>query len=143
MSKNPDNPRESSEKRAERMWRNNQLRQEYKEGKMPVHIMANPEDINYVTKEVKVHIDPAPIGSVLVNKGKRKPVSFERKFLKEIRAMLDERKQENLELIRASLRHERRRLMLEKLRRMELRIAESEKRLAQPQNTTKSSDLFA
>lgn len=62
--------------------------------------------------------------------------------------MLDERKKEHIELIRASLARERRKLMLEKLRRMELRIAESEKqvieqKIVQPQNTTKSKDLFA
>jgi hypothetical protein len=144
MSKNPDNPTESSEKRAERMWRNNQLRQKYKEGKMPVAMMVNPEDIDHVNFKVRVNKDPSPeVGTVVINKGKRKPVSFERKFLKEIRAMLDERKQEHIEMIRASLAHERRKLMLEKLRRMELRIAESEKKVAQPQNTTKSKDLFA
>jgi hypothetical protein len=154
MSKDPDNPRETSEQRAERMWRNNQLRQKYKEGKMPVAMMVNPEDIDHVNFKVRVNKDPPPeVGTVVINKGKRKPVSFERKFLKEIRAMLDERKQEYIEMMRASLAHERRKLMLEKLRRMELRIAESEKKIAekkiaekkvaQPQNTTNSKDLFA
>lgn len=113
MSKNPDNPTESSEVRAERMWRNNQLRQKYKEGKMPVHVMANPEDINYVTKKIRVEVDPAPIGSVVVNKSKRLHGGFERKFLKELREMLDERKREHLEMLRASLRHQRRRLIRE------------------------------
>lgn len=80
-AKNPDNPTESSEKRAERMWRNNQIRQKIKDGKAVVPVLVYPEDIDYVNRKVKVDKDPPPeVATVIANKGKRKPVSFERKF---------------------------------------------------------------
>jgi hypothetical protein len=124
-----DGPKEPAEKRATRKWKNNELRQK---------IIAS--------KAAPVVVDPkAPpeVGSVLVNKAKRRPGGFERKFIKELREMLDERKREHLEMIRASLAHQRRRLMLEKLRRLELNVAASEKRIAGAQSVTKSRDLFA
>jgi hypothetical protein len=143
MSKNSDSPIETFEQRAERMWRNHQIREKYKENRTSVHLMVNPDDINYVTKKVKVHVDPAPVGSVVVSKSRRLHGGFERKFIKELREMLDERKLVHLEMIRASLKYQRRRLMREKLRRLELSVAASEKRLAEAQNVTKSKDLFA
>jgi hypothetical protein len=154
--KDLEKPTESSEQIAERKWRNNALSKKLKEGKVPIPVMVDPQDIDYVNKKVKVDKNPPPdVATVLVNKAKRRPGGFERKFLKEVRAILDERKQENLRLIRASIRHQKRRLMLEKIRRLELSIAESEKRIALRQKhadevqidlfgpRTKYKDLFA
>jgi hypothetical protein len=111
-------PKEPPEKVAERKWKNNELRQKIIAGKVPTPVVVDPKA-------------PPEIATVIVNKAKRRPGGFERKFLKEVRAILDERKQENVDLIRASLRHQRRRLMLEKLRRLELRAAESENLIAE------------
>jgi hypothetical protein len=133
-----------AERVAERKWGNNALRKKIKEGKTPVPMMVNPGDIDYVNKKVRVDKNAPPeVATVIENKAKRRPGGFERRFLKEVRAILEERKRENVELIRASLRHQRLRLMLEKLRRLELMVAESEKRIAERQNATKSKDLFA
>jgi hypothetical protein len=144
MSKDLDKPTESSEHRATRMWRNHQLRQKYKENKMPVVAIVDPADIDYVNKKVRLEKNPAPeVGTVLVNKAKRRPGGFERKFLKEIRGILEERKQENLKLIAASIAHQKKILTLEKIRRLEISIAQMEKEIADKQNATKSRDLFA
>jgi hypothetical protein len=130
MLKEHDGPKEPAERRATRKWKNNEVRQKIIASKVAAPVVVDPNA-------------PPDVATVIVNKAKRRPGGFERKFLKEIRSILGERKEENLELIRASLRHQRRRLFLEKLRRLELSVAESEKRIAERQNATKSKDLFA
>jgi hypothetical protein len=109
---------------------------------MPVIGIVDPDDIDYVNKKVHLDKNPPPeVATVVENKSKRLAGGFERKFLKEIRAILDERKQENLRIVEAYARHirqERRKLMLEKIRRLELRIAEREK----PREIS-HKDLFA
>jgi hypothetical protein len=114
------------------MWRNNQLRQKIIASKVPSPVAVDP--------------NAAPeIATVIVNKAKRRPGGFERKFLKDVRAILDERKQEHLKLVAASVRHQRRILMLEKIRRLELSIARKEAVLAQRQKNADEGqlDLFA
>jgi hypothetical protein len=99
MVKDLDGPKEPPERVAERKWRNNVLRAKYKENKMPVVAIVDPADIDYVNKKVRLDKNPPPeVGTVLVNKAKRRPGGFERKFIKEIRGILGERKQENLRL---------------------------------------------
>jgi hypothetical protein len=131
MLKEHDGPTEPAEKRAERKWRNNQLRQKIKAGKIPP-VVVDPRA-------------PPDVATVLENKAKRRPGGFERKFLKEIRAMLDERKQENYRALAAHVHHYRRRLMLEKLRRLELAQREdAERENAERQNADEGQmDLFA
>jgi hypothetical protein len=144
MSKDLDKPTESSEQIAERKWRNNALSKKLKEGKTLVPMMVYPEDIDYVNK--KVHLDKNPPGTVIENDKKpRAFYGFERKFLKEVRSILDERKRANLEIIIAGIRHERRILMLERIRRLELSIARNEAILAQRQKNAEEGqlDLFA
>jgi acetyl-CoA acetyltransferase len=130
--KDLDKPTESSEQRAERMWRNNQLRQKIIASNASSPVVADPNA-------------RPEVGTVLENKAKRRPGGFERKFLKEVRSILDERKQQNLEIILAGIRHERRILMLEKIRRLELSIARKEAILAQRQKNADEGqmDLFA
>jgi hypothetical protein len=135
MAKDLEKPTESSEQKAKRRWRNQKIRQDYKAGNTPVPMMVNPKDIDYVNKKVHLDQNPPPeVGTVLENKAKRRPGGFERKFLKEIRGILEERKQQNLELIRASIAHQKKILTLEKIRRLELEIAREEKRIADKQN---------
>jgi AAA15 family ATPase/GTPase len=98
---------------------------------------------------LKVHLDknpPPEVATVIENDKKpRAFYGFERKFLKEVRSILDERKQEKLEIIREGIRHERRILMLEKIRRLELDIARNQAILAQRQKNADEGqlDLFA
>jgi AAA15 family ATPase/GTPase len=147
MARDLDKPTESSEQKAKRMWLNQKIRQDYKAGNTPVPMMVNPKDIDYVNKKVHLDKNPPPdVATVIENDKKpRAFYGFERKFLKEIRSILDERKQEHLELIRASIRHERRKLMLEKIRRLELSIARNEAIIAQRQKNAEEGklDLFA
>jgi hypothetical protein len=146
MVQDLDGPKEPAERVAERRWRNQQIRQKIKEGKTLVPVMVYPEDIDYVNKRVKVDKNPlSDAATVLENKARRGPGGFERKFLKEVRAVLDERKRENYIALAAHVHHYRRRLMLEKLRRLTLSIAESEKRIALRQKHADEGqlDLFA
>jgi hypothetical protein len=131
--KDLDKPTESSEKRAERMWRNNQLRQKIITRNASSPVVADPNA-------------PPDVATVIENDKKpRAFYGFERKFLKEVRSILDERKHANLEIILAGIRHERRILMLEKIRRLELSIARKEAILAQRQKNADEGqmDLFA
>jgi hypothetical protein len=149
MAEDLDKPRETSERIAERRWRNNALAKKAKEGKAPIPMMVYPEDIDYVNKKVRVDKNPPPdVATVIENKAKRLRGGFETKFLKEIRSMLDERKRENYNALVAHVTSYRRKLMLEKLRRYELAEREDAEREnaewdAQRRNATKSRDLFA
>jgi hypothetical protein len=106
-------------------------------------MMVNPEDIDYVNKKVRLDKSPPPeVATVIENDKKpRAFYGFERKFLKEVRSILDERKQQNLEIIRAGIRHERRILMLEKIRRLELSVGRKEAILAQRQKNAEEGQL--
>lgn len=132
MLKEHDGPKEPAEKRAERKWKNNQLSQRIKASKVPSPIVIDPKA-------------PPEIATVIENKAKRRPGGFERRFLKEVRAILDERKLENQRLYAAHIRHYRRRLMLEKIRRLEISIAREEARIALRQKHADEGqmDLFA
>jgi hypothetical protein len=128
-----DGPKEPAEKVAERKWKNNELRQKIIASKASSPVVVDPNA-------------PPEVATVIENDKKpRAFYGFERKFLKEVRSILDERKQANLEIIRAGIRHERRILMLEKIRRLELSIARKEAILAQRQKNADEGqlDLFA
>lgn len=125
--KDLDGPKEPPKDRAERMWRNNQLRQKYKDKKMPVVGIVDPADIDYVNREIRVDKNPPPEVATVIETSDPKADSitkFENLFKKELRAILNERKQENLKIVedyRRYVRQQRRLLMLEKLRRYELK----------------------
>jgi AAA15 family ATPase/GTPase len=147
MANDLDKPTETSEQKAKRMWLNQKIRQEYKAGNTLVPMMVNPKDIDYVNGKVRLDKNPPPdVATVIENDKKpRAFYGFERKFLKEVRSILDERKQANFEIIRAGIRHERRKLMLEKIRRLELSIARNQAILAQRHKNAEEGqlDLFA
>jgi hypothetical protein len=147
MSKDLDKPIETSEQKAKRKWLNQKIRQDYKAGNTLVPMMVNPKDVDYVNKKIHLDKNPPPeVATVIENDKKpRAFYGFERKFLKEVRSIMDERKQANVDIILAGIRHERRILMLEKIRRLELSIARKEAILAQRQKNADEGqlDLFA
>jgi phosphoglycerate-specific signal transduction histidine kinase len=115
MLKEHDGPKEPAEKRAERKWKNNQLRQKLIASKVPAHAVIDQ------------NAPPAVATVVTTERPKAKSVTrFENRFKKDIRAMLDEHKERNMSAHLAIIQHQRRRLLLEKIRRLEVRIAERE-----------------
>jgi hypothetical protein len=115
MLKEHDGPKEPAEKRATRKWANNQLRQKIIASKIPSPVVIDPK------------APPAVATVIKTERPKAKSVTrFENRFKKEIRAMLDEHKERNLIAHLAIIQHQRRRLLLEKIRRLEVSIAERE-----------------
>ncbi len=111
-----DKPKEPAAKRAERRWKNHDVSTRFKAEKAATE--AAP---------------PKPRKPLLIETERRKPdavTRFENRFKKEIRAMLDGYKQRNAALylagLQVSLRHQKRVLLLEKLRRLEAGVATQE-----------------
>ena len=120
MFKETEPPKEPASKKAERKWRNHALVQKYKAGKLPVLVSVDPEDIDY--EGGKVHLNKSPNVASIIETEKLKVgnlTRFETRFKKEIRELLDGHKQQNLLLYEASLQHQRKLLLMEKLRRLE------------------------
>jgi hypothetical protein len=135
--KDLDKPTESAEQIAARKWKNNQLRQKIKASRVPAPVVVDPKA-------------PPEIASVIKNAKKpREHYGFERKFIKDIREMMEGHKERNILIQRWLLQREKRRLLLEKLRRYELAEREEAERdnadwdKAKRQNATKSRDLFS
>jgi hypothetical protein len=105
MIKNIDKPKESATRRAERKWKNHDVATRFKAEKTA--LKAAPA----VTKKPLIIESEKPKPSRLTR--------FESKFKKEIQVMFDERKSSNLELYAISIKARKRRLLLEKLRRLE------------------------
>jgi hypothetical protein len=100
---------ETSRLKAERRWRNNAVTARFLEKRQ------KPK-LNEVTAEPE-------IAETIVNEDRKDgPINrLESKFKKEIREMLQGHVDRNLTLYAASLAHRKRRLLLEKLRRLEAR----------------------
>jgi predicted outer membrane protein len=113
MLKEHDGPNEPAEKRAERKWKNNQLRQKIIASKVKAPVVVDPNA-------------PPEVATVIVNKAKRRPGGFERKFLKYIREMMEGHKERNVMIQRYLIYQEKRKILLELIRRREVRIAERE-----------------
>jgi hypothetical protein len=109
-----DPPKEPARKRAERKWRNYDLR------KRVVAARQKPELVD-------TNNEPE-IADTVTNDGRRDGSirRFESKFKKDIRAMMEGHKQCVRTFYCASLQHQRRRLLLEKLRRLEAAQLERE-----------------
>lgn len=107
---------------------------------MPIVAIVDPDTIDWDNQKVHLKKDAAPQPADVIETEKRKndilPRTQER-FKKEIRKMLDEHKEKNIQLYAAHIAHQRRRLMLEKIRRLKLFIAASEARIAQREGATK------
>ena len=105
MLKDIDKPKECATRRAERKWKNHDIATRFRAKKAA--LKAAPA----VTKK-----------TLIIETEKPKPDRlrrFENKFKKEIQAMFDERKRSNLELYAISIKARKRRLLLERLRRLE------------------------
>jgi hypothetical protein len=113
-----DKPVEPARKKAERRWRNYDVEKRFKEEK------AKPPEPSSVAKELEI----AEVISREKPDGRCSVVRAQTKFAKYIRDMLDDHKLENdrrNQIIYAlSIRAQRKRLLLEKLRRLELREAQ-------------------
>jgi hypothetical protein len=118
MLKEHDGPKEPAEKRATRKWGNNQLRQKIKASRVPTPVVVDPSA-------------PPEIASVIkTERPKAKSVTrFENKFKKDIREMMEGHKERNIMIQRYLIYQEKRKILLELIRRREISIAESEKRL--------------
>jgi hypothetical protein len=121
-----DPPSESASKKAERKWRNNALRTKYKENKMPFVAVVDPDDIDYENRKVHINNDAPPKPASIIETDDPKVERFERKFLKDIRAAMNEHKQINMTIYRAAIRQQKKRILLEIIRRREANIAARE-----------------
>ena len=111
MLKHIDDIRKSAKERAQRRWKNHAVEKAFKaERAKPVQ--SEPKEL-----------DPADVleQDRLIKEATTK---FESKFIKDIRAMLDEHKGRNLALYALSIRVRHKRLLMEKLRRLEVREAQ-------------------
>src|SRR5271165_1459678 len=121
MLKEYDQPKETALELATRKWRNNAVGQGIIESQRTPKV----RDVNSELKTVETLINKGrrdgPINRL--NKGRRDgPINrLESKFKKELKAMLQGHADRNLALYAASLQHRKRRLLLEKLRRLEAR----------------------
>lgn len=115
MLKEHDVPMEPAEKRATRKWGNNQLRQKIKASKVQAPVVVDPNAPPEVASVIKT--DRPKVKSV---------TRFENKFKKDMRAMMNQHKHDNIVLHRALIYQEKREILLELIRRREVSIAERE-----------------
>jgi hypothetical protein len=126
MVKDLFGPKEPARERAKRKWRNNDLSARFKKMK------ATGEDAeqfrvgdgkkyfaNEVPKPSKAPLKEPPKPADIIENDNPKVDRFERKLKKDIREMLNAHKSINVEWYRASIRQQKCRLLLEKLRRLE------------------------
>jgi hypothetical protein len=126
MAGDPDRPMETARKRAARKWANNALRKRYKEGTMPIVAVVDPDTIDWDNEKIHLKKEAPPQPADVVKNDDPKANKFESKFIKDIRAMMEAHKLRNVELQLALIAEEKRKLLKEKLRRLEASIAERE-----------------
>ena len=134
MLKHIDDIRKSARERAQRRWQNYATEKAFK--------AARQQAAEKATQQAKQPKEPEPADVLeqdrLIKEGTTK---CESKFLKDIRAMLDEHTGRNLALYALSIRARRYRLLKEKLRRLELR--EAQRVVAQQRAPLVKKDLFS
>jgi hypothetical protein len=113
MLKHIDDIRKSARERAQRRWKNHAVEKAFK---------AAQQEAARAPKDPK-ELEPADVlgQDMLIKEGGTK---FESKFIKEIRMMLDEHKGRSVALYPLSIRVRHKRLLMEKLRRLEAREAQ-------------------
>jgi hypothetical protein len=114
MLKHIDDIRKSAKERAQRRWQNYATEKAFK---------AAREKANEDAAKEPKELEPA---DVLEQERiiKEETTKFESKFIKEIRMMLDEHKGRSVALYALSIRVRHKRLLMEKLRRLEAREAQ-------------------
>jgi hypothetical protein len=115
MLKEHDRPKEPAEKRATRKWTNNQLRKEIKAGKVPAPVVVDPNA-------------PPEIATVIkTERPKAKSITrLQNRFKKDIREMMEGHKARNIMIQIALIDQEKRKILLELIRRREASIVERE-----------------
>jgi hypothetical protein len=132
MLKHIDDIRKSARERAQRRWQNYATEKAFK--------AARQEAAN-APKEPK-ELEPADVieQEKLIKEGTTK---FESKFIKEIRMMFDEHKVRNELMYALSIHVRRKRLLMEKLRRLEVREAQRVAASQHQRAPLVKKDLFA
>jgi hypothetical protein len=102
--KDLDKPKESPEQRATRMWGNHDLTKRFLEEKMKAPPVLAPKPTIQVIENERLKAEET--------------TKFERKFIKDLRVMLEGRTQRNLLEYRLALRARIKRLKFEKLKRL-------------------------
>jgi hypothetical protein len=110
MLKHIDDIRKSARERAQRRWKNHQIEKNFK--------AARQQASEGAAKQVKL-LEPADVleQEKLIKEATTK---FESRFLKDLREMMDSDKKRTLQLYALSLQSKKRRLLAEKLRRLQL-----------------------
>jgi hypothetical protein len=125
---------ERAKEKAERRWRNAELTARFlkmKETGEGSEDFAFRDGKKYFATEVpKPPRDAPPKPADLIENEHPRVSAFERKFKKDLMAMMEGHKRRNAEAYLAVIAHERRKLLKEKIRRLELSIAASEARIA-------------
>jgi hypothetical protein len=110
-----DAPKEPARKRAERKWRNHDVEKRFKKERAKPAI-KEPKDLEIAETIKNEELEKGAI------------TKFETKFARFIKRLLDDHKQRNAQkkliLYAISIRAQRKRLLLEKLRRLEARQAQ-------------------
>jgi hypothetical protein len=129
MVRDLNRPMEPARKRAERKWCNNALSTRFKkmkatgEGSEEFLIRDGKKYFaNEVPKPPKEELRPADV----LENPRPKVDRFERKFVKDIKEMMEGHKQQNMAFYAAAIRHQKRRIMIEMIKRLEARIAQRE-----------------
>lgn len=128
--KDIERPKELARKKAERRWGNNDLSWRYKEAKVKAAPELAPPKTTVVTVVNPVFDEQRQLEE-LMQKNRRI-------FLRQIKSLLDEGKEQGKEKYFHWLQERKRRLLAEKLKR----LLAMEKQ-AQPNSEVKSGDLFA
>jgi hypothetical protein len=126
-----DPPKEPASKVAERRWRNKALTERFRKMKatregaeqFPVFDGKKP----FSTEAPKPRKEAPPKPAEVIENNDPTVNKFESRFLKDIRAMLFEHKQVSKAECLAAIARQKRRILLEKLRRLELAAREGAK----------------
>ena len=111
MLKDDSPPKEPARRKAERKWRNNAVERTLKEQKANATPIAPKElEVGDVIENDKLVAEAA--------------IRFQTKFAQEIRSMLRRHTLRNILLYKLSIRHRKKRLLFEKLKRLEAKVAQ-------------------
>jgi hypothetical protein len=114
-----DGPKEPASNVAERKWRNHSISERFKklkttgEGADDFFFYDGKKPFSAEVPKPPKEAQPAEV----IENNSPKAIAFERKFKRDIRIMLKEHKEMSVTHYRAILRHQKRRLLMEKYRR--------------------------
>jgi hypothetical protein len=131
MGKDLFGGKEPAKERATRIWRNHALSQRFKKmketGKGEDEFFFRDGKKPIISAQVpKPPREELPKPADVLENPRPKVDKFERKFVKDIREMMEGHKQRNVALYVAAILHEKRRLMIEMIKRLEAQNAARE-----------------